>query len=196
MRFTAVRCTTALAAAALLALSGCAGAEPRVVAYVGQSRITQQQLDDAVEGVSTTLEEGQQVSNEAVVNALIHGALAERIAAENDIVLTDGERDAYLKTTDLGNLLTVPKAREVVYDVADQQLVSTKLGAERYFAAVQDQPVTLNPRFGRARSRPRSSSSPGSPAPWPSRCSPRTSRSERRVRGPGLTCPTRADLKT
>lgn len=143
MRFAA----PALAAGVLL-LAGCGQADPSVVAYVGTTEITQHQLDDAVEGVSSALEEGQQVSKEAVVNALIHGAIAEQVAAANKIVITDGERDTFIKTTTLANLLTVPKARPVVYDVADQQIVSTKLGSQAYLEAVGKEPVTLNPRFG------------------------------------------------
>ena len=79
---------------ALLALaSGCANAEPNVVAYVGPTKISQDELDDAVAGVTSTLQEGQQVSKEAVVNVLIHGALAEQIAASNNLTVTDSERE-------------------------------------------------------------------------------------------------------
>ena len=66
----------------ILALAGCANAEPGVVAYVGDTRITQGQLDRAVAGVSATLEPGQQISRDAVVNVMIHGVLAEQIAAD------------------------------------------------------------------------------------------------------------------
>ena len=48
------------------------------MAYVDGSTITQQQLDDAIEGVSSILQEGQSVSNPAVVNVLIHGIIAEQ----------------------------------------------------------------------------------------------------------------------
>lgn len=135
--------------AALVALaSGCANAEPGVVAYVGPTEITQEQLDDAVTGVTATLQEGQQVSRQAVVNAMIHGALAEQIAAANNIAVTDTERDAVLKGSDLGGLLDVPAARTIAYDLADQQIVANKIGGEAYLKAVSESPVTLNPRFG------------------------------------------------
>jgi hypothetical protein len=42
----------------------------------------------------------------------------------------------------------VPAGRPVAYDVADQQIVSGKLGSQAYLAAVAQQSVTLNPRFG------------------------------------------------
>ena len=142
--------TAALVGVVLVTLfaAGCAKADPSAVAYVGNSKITQQQVDDAVEGVSTILEEGQTVSRAAIVNALIHGAIAEQIAAANKITITDGERDALIKNSNLAGLLNVPKARRVAYDVADQQIVSDKIGSAAYLAAVGEEQVTLNPRFG------------------------------------------------
>ena len=155
MRFLARRGRGAARIAALvgvvlvtLLVAGCAKADPSVVAYVGNSKITQQQVDDAVEGVSTILEEGQTVSRAAIINALIHGAIAERLAAANKITITDGERDTLIKNSNLAGLLNVPKARPVAYDVADQQIVSDKIGSAAYLAAVAGQQVTLNPRFG------------------------------------------------
>ena len=137
-----------VAAAAVLALAGCANAEPSVVAYVGNDRITQTQFDRAVSGVTSTLQQGQQVSRDAVVNALIHGVLAEQIAADKKVQVTDSQRDEFLQTTELSVLLGNADAREVAYDIADQQLVANKVGPEAYVAAVRERSVTLNPRFG------------------------------------------------
>jgi hypothetical protein len=131
-----------------LLMAGCAKAAPSVVAYVDGSTITQQQLDDGLQGVSSILQEGQSVSSPAVVNAMIHGIIAEQIAAANKITITDGERDALIKNSNLAGLLNVPKGRPIAYDVADQQIVSGKMGSEDYLAAVAKQSVTLNPRFG------------------------------------------------
>ena len=137
-----------VSAAAVLALAACGNAEPGVVAYVGDDRITQGQFDRAIAGVSSTLQEGQQVSRDAVVNAMIHGALAEQIATTRNIQVTDSQRDEFLRTTDLAVLLASPEAKALAYDVADQQIVSEEMGADAYLAAVRERPVTLNPRFG------------------------------------------------
>ena len=137
-----------LGVVAVLILAGCANAEPNVVAYVGDTRITEKQLDRAVAGVSETLQAGQQVSREAVVNVMIHGVLAEQIAAKRNISVTDSEREALIKNSDLAGLLAVPDARPIAFDVADQQIVAKKLGAEAYLNAVREVPVKLNPRFG------------------------------------------------
>jgi hypothetical protein len=140
----------ALAGVVVLTLfaTGCAKADPSVVAYVGTSTITQQQVDDAVEGVSTILQEGQAVSRAAIVNAMIHGLIAEQVAAANKITITDSQRDALIKDSNLAGLLQVPNGRPVAYDLADQQIVSAKVGSEAYLAAISEQQVTLNPRFG------------------------------------------------
>lgn len=155
MRFLTYRVRCAARVGALIGVvvlslfaAGCAKAEPSVAAYVGNSKITQQQVDDAVEGVSAILQEGQSVSPTAVINAMIHGLIAEKVAAANKITITDGERDALIKDSNLAGLLNVPKGRPVAYDVADQQIVSGKIGSAAYLAAVNDQQVTLNPRFG------------------------------------------------
>jgi hypothetical protein len=83
-----------------------------------------------------------------VVNALIQGSLAEQIAADQGIAITDADRERVLQGTALAPLVAVPDAKQVAYDVADQAIVSEKVGAEPYLAEVARREVTLNPRFG------------------------------------------------
>ena len=134
--------------AAVLGLGGCAGAEPGVVAYVGDTRISQRQLDRAVAGVAETVEQGQQVNPQAVVNVLIIGEIAGQLARERSIAITDTDRDALIRTGNLAPLLDVPAARAVAYDVADQNIVAERLGEEAFLAELARRQVTLNPRFG------------------------------------------------
>lgn len=139
----------ALAAAVVLLASGCAiGGSPSTVAYVGDDRITQQQLDTAVTGVQSTLGQTEQVSPEAVVNVMIHGEIAHLVAAENDVTVTDSQRDELLKESNLVPLLSEPAAKQVAYAIADQQLVAQAVGAEKYLQSLQGIRVELNPRFG------------------------------------------------
>lgn len=128
--------------------AGCANASPSVAAYVDGTTITSKQLDAAVAGVTKTVQEGQQVSPQAVLDAMVHGVIADRIAAKNDIVVTDAERGAILKGSNLEPLLPIPGAAEVAYDVADQQIVAQKVGAQPYLDQVAQQQVTVNPRYG------------------------------------------------
>lgn len=142
------RIAVAVACAATLLVAGCTHASPGVIAYVGDAKITAKQVDSAVAAVSSTAQAGQTVSKEAVINAMIQGELSAQIADERHITITDADRDAFLKTTNLAPLLTVPGAQPIIYDVADQELVSKKVGAATYFAEVQQRKVTLNPRYG------------------------------------------------
>jgi hypothetical protein len=152
MRFfssaTIRRATLAVAVSATLLSAGCSGASPAVVAYVGGQEITQQQVETAVTAVSSTAEEGQTVSTEAVINAMIQGELSAQIAREQKITITDTDRDTFLQTTNLGPLLDVAGAKPVAYDVADQAIVSKKLGSAAYLADIEKRKVKLNPRYG------------------------------------------------
>lgn len=142
------RTAAALACAAILLAAGCSHASPGVVAYVGDTEITPEQVDSAVAAVSTTAQEGQSVSKEAVINAMIQGEMSAQIASEQHITITNADRDAFLKTTNLAPLLTVPGAQPIIYDVADQALVAKKVGAAAYLADIEKRKVTLNPRYG------------------------------------------------
>ena len=165
----------AVSAVALVALVGCSNASPSVVAYVGDGEVTQTELDEAMTGLRSTLEEGQTVSSEAVVNAMIQGELAAQIAADRGITVTDAQRDSLLAQSELAPLVQVPGARELVYDVADSEIVSQEVGIEEYRAELKTRKVTLNPRYGvldpeqkvLVTGRSGSLSEPAEPAPAP-----------------------------
>jgi hypothetical protein len=165
----------AAAAVALVALAGCSNASPSVVAYVGDSELTQTEVEQAVTGIRTALEEGQTVSSEAVVNTMIQGELAAQIAADRGLTITDAQRNSMLAQTELAPLVSVPEAKELVYDLADTELVSQQVGMEDYQAEVKARKVTLNPRYGVldpaqkivVTGRSGSLSEPAAPAPAP-----------------------------
>lgn len=138
----------AASAVALVALAGCSNASPSVVAYVGNAEVTQVEVDRAVTGLRSALEEGQTVSSEAVVNTMIQGELAAQIAADRGLTITDAQRDSLLAQSELAPLVKVPEARELVYDLADSELVSQQVGTEAYVAELKARKVTLNPRYG------------------------------------------------
>ena len=138
-----------LAAIVVLLASGCAvEGSPSTVAYVGDQRITQSQLDSAVSAVQSALGTDQQVSPQSVVNVQIQGLAANEIAAQHDISITDAQRDSLLSSTDLKALLADPTARQVAYAIADTQLVSHAVGSAAYLRDLQATDVVLNPRYG------------------------------------------------
>jgi hypothetical protein len=142
------RVAVSVAVAAVLVGAGCAKASPGAVAYVGDTEITQKQLDDAIGGLQQTLQEGQQVSIPAVVNVMVAGVLADQIAAAHHIQITDAQRDQVLAQSNLVALLAIPTAKPIAYDAADAKLVSDSVGASTFQAEVKQRKVTLNPRYG------------------------------------------------
>ncbi len=142
-----VRLAMAGVALATLLAAGCGNASPSVVAYVDGTRITAGELKTAEAGVAQALPD-QQVAVQAVINVLIAGTMATNIAAANNIVITDSERDALVRQSNLAPLLGVPDAKPLAYGVADQQITAEKLGAEKYLAAIKATDVSLNPRYG------------------------------------------------
>ena len=141
-----------LAGAALvtvLVTAACSRANPSVVAYVGSDgQVTQSELDSAVAGISKGLQAGQSVQTSAVVSAMIQGEIARQVAAANNVTVTDADREAVLKGSNLAPLLSIPAAKPVLDDVADAQIVPTKVGTDAYVKALQATPVELNPRYG------------------------------------------------
>jgi hypothetical protein len=138
-----------VSAALLLPAAGCGQANPSVVAYVGPVEISQRQLDAAVAAVNESLgDQGGQATPEDLANIMVHGALAEQVARDHRIALTDAKRDALVGGSQLAPLLDEPVSRQVAYDLADAELVSQVLGAEAYQGEVAKRRVTLNPRFG------------------------------------------------
>ena len=131
-----------------LALTGCGQSQPGVVAYVGDARISESDVDSAVTGLTSALQPGQTVARDAVVNALVQGVLAEQIAADRGITVTDADREKVLKGTNLESLVSLPAVKPIAYDVADSAIVSQKVGSEAYLAELAKRRVTLNPRYG------------------------------------------------
>lgn len=151
-RLTARRGRRVLAGAALvtvLVTAGCSRANPSVVAYVGSDgQVTQSQLDSAVAGITKGLQTGQSVQTSAVVSAMIQGEVARQVADANDITITEADREAVLKGSNLAPLMSIPEAKPVLDDVADAQIVPKKVGTDAYVKALQATPVELNPRYG------------------------------------------------
>jgi hypothetical protein len=143
------RTSVAASGAVLLFAAACGQASPSVVAYVGDQEITERQLEAALTAVNTSLgDQGGAATSEDLANIMVHGALAEQIARDKQVALTDSRRDALVQGSQLASLLDEPAARQVAYDLADTELVSQALGAEAYQAEVARRSVTLNPRFG------------------------------------------------
>lgn len=139
----------ALAVTALVTITGCAEGSPGVVAYVGDTEISRSQLTEAVDGVGEAIGQGQQIKQQAVVDALVRGEVASQIAEGENITITDADRSKLFSGQQGGNeLLANDASKKVAYDLADEQIVAQKMGVEKYLGALKKAKVKLNPRFG------------------------------------------------
>ena len=88
----------AAVAASVLVLSGCASATPGAAAVVGSERISERDLTEQVEQVLRAQGRPVDSASEALVvttlDRMITTQLVEQLAAENEVVVTQGELDA------------------------------------------------------------------------------------------------------
>lgn len=91
--------TAAIAASLLLGLSACGGVDlAGSAATVGQERITDETVTDQVNYVVNALEiEHSNALNRITIQRLINNDLIDRLAAENGIVITNGDVDSFLQ---------------------------------------------------------------------------------------------------
>lgn len=124
-------------------LGGCAQ-NGDTVASVDGTRITRSQLDTSMSGARQMSQPGQQPSSDQVLTIMIRGQIADRIAQQRGIPLSDAERAKQLNPA----VLQVPDARELAYDLADTQIVVNAVGQNAFKKALAAADVSVNPRFG------------------------------------------------
>lgn len=120
-------------------LGGCAETG-QTVATVGSTRITRDQFTTTLSGAK----EVSQLTPDQVLSVMIQGEVAAQVAQQRDINISDADRDKQLNP----DVLKVADARELAYDLADIQIVSSTIGQNAFSKALSSARVTVNPRFG------------------------------------------------
>lgn len=124
-------------------LGGCAQ-NGDTVASVDGTRITRSQLDASMSGARQLSQPGQQPSSDQVLTIMIRAQIADEIARQRGISISDADRDKQLNPA----VLQVADARELAYDLADTQIVVNAVGQNAFKKALAAADVTVNPRFG------------------------------------------------
>lgn len=120
-------------------LGGCAQSGS-VVAKVGSTTITRDQFSTALSGAR----EVSQLTSDQVLSAMIQGAVADQIARQRGISISDADRDKQLNP----NVLQVTDAEQLAYDLADVQIVVGRIGQQAFTKDLGNADVSVNPRFG------------------------------------------------
>lgn len=142
----------ALAAAAVLALSGCAGANPQSAAYVDGSPISQSQVD-AIAGVladSTETDDRPAGFAPTVLQILIQSKLVGRAAAEKGLSVPTTDRDAAIAgDATLSALSKNPVTTDFIRNYVDTSLLlQTEAGQAAALEVAERADIVVNPRFG------------------------------------------------
>lgn len=135
----------ALVALALAAgsLTGCSKS-PATAATVNGTTITRSQLQQSLSGANQILGAGNELSSAQVLTVLIQGVVAEDVATQRGLTITDTERNAKLSAP----ALAVSAARPFVYDVADANIVAAQVGEAELTRSIKSASVVINPRYG------------------------------------------------
>lgn len=123
-------------------LGGCENGA--TVASVDGTPITRSQLDTSMSGARQMSQPGQQPSADQVLTIMIRGQIADRIARQRGISISDANRDKQLNPA----VLQVSDARELAYDLADTQIVVNAIGQDAFKKALASAHVSVNPRYG------------------------------------------------
>ena len=167
----------AAVAASVLVLSGCASATPGAAAVVGNERISERDLTEQVEQVLRAQGRPVDSASEALVvttlDRMITTQLVEQLAAENEVVVTQGELDAtianYVEASGgreafQNTLLAQDLAPDDIDELFSVNLLAQKMGvlfdpsgtpetqSSAIFAAVaaysEEVGTTVSPRYG------------------------------------------------
>ena len=166
----------AAVAASVLVLSGCASATPGAAAVVGNERISERDLTEQVEQVLRAQGRPVDSASEALVvttlDRMITTQLVEQLAAENEVVVTQGELDAtianYVEASGgreafQNTLLAQDLAPDDIDELFRVNLLAQKMGvlfdpsgtpetqSSAIFTAVaatQEVGTTVSPRYG------------------------------------------------
>jgi hypothetical protein len=142
-----------LAAAGVLALTGCASGNPQVAAYVGDQTISQSEVDAVAkvlaDSTSDTTDTGGGYAA-TVVQIMIQGKVAQAAAAEKNITVSDADRQKTLASnTTLAALAKNPVSTTFINDYVDTGII---LGTAEGQAATKEllsrTTIRVNPRFG------------------------------------------------
>ncbi|MBA8794579.1 hypothetical protein FHX74_002198 [Friedmanniella endophytica] len=125
-------------------VSGCTES-PDAAAVVDGSKISRSTLEQSVTAAGEVLAgSGNTLSRDQVLTVLIQGEIAEHVAQQQGITITDADRDAELSE----QALSVPAARDFVYDVADTSIMTKRLGEQQFAKLIAGSDVVVNPRYG------------------------------------------------
>lgn len=149
---------TALAATGLLVLAGCGG-NPQVAAYVGgptstiDVQVQQAEVDKIARGIADTTSDAYDTAvtfTAPVMQILVQTVLAERVAKDLNLTVTDAQRETFYATAELyPELAKNPATRDFMVAFANANTILAQEPVGTAFGElVAKTPIRVNPRYG------------------------------------------------
>ncbi len=143
----------ALATTGVLALAGCASGSPQVAAYVGDSQISQAQVDQVAQVLADTSSDPEDTAGgfaPTVVQLMIQNEIVGVAADAKKLTVPDADRAAAIAgDATLSALSKNPLTTDFITSyVTTQMLLNTEAGATAAQEVALATPIRVNPRFG------------------------------------------------
>jgi len=144
--------TAALAAASVLAFSGCS-VRAQTAFTVNGSITTVAQVNDTVNGCATAFGQAPSaLSATSVASAMIVGQISRDIAQAQNTQTSDADLTSMIQNGQINGLtpdmLQDPVCANLAVGMALQALLAFQMGTAPFLAAAQSYTVVPNPRFG------------------------------------------------
>lgn len=141
--------SVAAAALSVLVLAGCTQ-DPSSAARVDGVTISERSVQQASEAVVAAFGASPAEARAFAVNRVIQGVLAERLARDNGISITEADRaEVRASQPQLITLSAQPGGATLADDWIDISVVAQSLGTEKLVTELAKHEVELNPRYGR-----------------------------------------------
>jgi hypothetical protein len=143
----------ALATTGVLVLAGCATGNPQVAAYVGDTEITQAQVDSVSKVLANTSSDPTDTAGSfgtTVLQIMIQSKIAADVAEAKAITITDTQRQQVLASNaNLATLAKDPAATDFINKYVEAvAVVGTDAGKSAFSDQFAKTAIRVNPRFG------------------------------------------------
>lgn len=142
----------ALLATAVMVLAGCATGNPQVAAYVDGSPISQAQVDQVSQAIVEASTDPAATAGDVsgvVLQIMIHGKIAEQVAAGEHYTVAASERQSLISANGLDGLAADPRTADFVTEFVDSSIILQNTDFQNAVAqAWATADVEVNPRFG------------------------------------------------
>ena len=143
---SAARAIVAVVSAA--ALAGCAVPSGGTAFDVNGARVSTREVDRAATDCAKLVGSTPEKIRTQVATMYLQGLIAQKVAANNDVTVTDSEKAAVAKSQNLAPLMDGSACQSAVDTWLNIAVVQQKMGAQKLVSEANKLTVKVNPIYG------------------------------------------------